>query len=96
LHGKIFPNFGNTSDYNLFFRSDGTVRISWTNYSDYDVNFASIEAFSSDKEQDIHPFNTNPQWISKESGNYKLKVSSPASDAGTNEVNGTGENYLID
>ena len=88
IYTNLHTASGNTSDNNLFFRPDGTVKISWTNHSGYDVNFTSIEAFASAKGQDIHSLNDNPQWKSPESDNYELKDSSPAIDTGTSKITG--------
>ena len=77
----------NTSDFNLFFSKNSSVKISWTKTKNYHVNFNNLESFSSETFQDINSIADNPLWNNIATDDYSLKKMSSAIDAGSNEVN---------
>jgi len=82
LYSGSLPSAGNTTDYNLYFRSDGTAKISLTNTPGYDVNYRDYKLFSSATGQEIHSLSADPLWMDSLAGDFSLKPNSPAIDAG--------------
>jgi parallel beta-helix repeat protein len=75
-----------TSDYNLYHRSDGSVRIAVTTSPSYDINYTDLRSFSSATGQERHSRNAVPLWANPAAGDYTLRSGSPAIDAGTNDL----------
>jgi parallel beta-helix repeat protein len=73
---------GNSSDYNLYFRGDGGVKISWTNKARYQINFRNLGEFSNETRQDVHSIDGDPRWKNRAVGDYTLLSESPAQGAG--------------
>jgi parallel beta-helix repeat protein len=85
---------GNSSDYNLYYRPDQTVRISWTKGSGYDVNYRSLAAFAAATGNETHSLVGDPLWVDRAAGEYSLRAGSPAIGAGTLEVRGFDDHRL--
>jgi parallel beta-helix repeat protein len=79
---------GNSSDFNLFHRRGGGVRISWTDDARYGITHASLQSFARDTGHDRHSSTGDPRWVNRSSGDYRLAAGSPAIAAGWN---GDGE-----
>jgi hypothetical protein len=73
----------NRSDYNLYHRSSGGVRISWTPSWGYDLTHTSLTSFTADTGNDAHSLATGPMFAAPSSGDYRLQAGSPAIDHGT-------------
>jgi parallel beta-helix repeat protein len=86
---------GNSSDYNLYYRPDQTVRISWSNRSGYNVNFLSLLAFAAATGNETHSLVGDPLWVDRSAGEYSLQAGSPAIGSGSSEVTGFGANDLL-
>ena len=74
LYSDPIKASGNTSDYNLFYRSDNTVRVSLTPTTGYNVNYRNIPVTGNEQ----HSRAMNPLWES----DFSLKSNSPAINAG--------------
>ena len=85
---------GNSSDFNLYYRSDGTIKISWTNQPGYEVNYTDLNSFSANTGQEKNSLNTFPMWINAEASKYALQPDSPAIDSGTLELSEISEKDL--
>ena len=73
---------GNRSDYNLFFRKDKGVKISFTGNKGYGVTHTNLRAFAKVSGQEVHSITADPMWINRKAGNYALKSGSSALGAG--------------
>lgn len=81
---------GNTSDYNLFYRSGGGVAVSVTTTTSYGVNYRSLGAYTAATGQDSHSLNADPLFAGRAGGDFTLLAASPAIDSGsTNPLAGT-------
>ena len=69
---------GNIFDYNLYFRRDKGVRISWTGNTGYGVTHTDLRGFAAASGQETHSLTADPLWVNREAGNYALKPGSPA------------------
>jgi hypothetical protein len=74
LYSDPLITSGNTTDYNLYYRPDSTVKISLTATKGYNVNYRNLPV--PDNEQ--HSRAMNPLWES----DFSLKSNSPAINAG--------------
>jgi len=94
LYSDPTSAINNTSDHNLYYRSDGTVKISFTKNTGYDVNFTNLQSFFSATTLEQHSLLANPLWVDESSGNFSLKATSPAIDSGTS-VEGLGDKDIL-
>ena len=76
---------GNSSDYNLYYRRDKGVKISWTGNRDYGITHTNLRTFAKASGQETHSLTADPRWVNSEAGNYALKAGSPALGAGMGE-----------
>ena len=90
---------GNTSDYNLFQRTNGTVRISYSSDSSYGINYTNLKSLSAATSQETHSLNAAPLFTDEANGDFSLQDDSPASDsgfwiAGTSPPSQDGKTYM--
>jgi parallel beta-helix repeat protein len=74
LYSDPLITSGNTTDYNLYYHPDSTVKISLTTTKGYNVNYRNLTVPGNEQ----HSRATNPLWES----NFSLKSNSPAINAG--------------
>jgi hypothetical protein len=82
----------NTSDYNLFYRASGGVRISWVpSDTDYSVRFYDLASCISASGLEKNSKVGNPMFRNSAAGDYSLQPTSPAVDMGLGGLTQVGD-----
>jgi parallel beta-helix repeat protein len=81
---------GTTLDYDLLFRSQAGTMVSWNGSS-----YTSLAAFASAAGQEAHGLQGAPIWVAPQSGDFRLKVGSPAIDSADSSVSGVSLSDIV-
>jgi parallel beta-helix repeat protein len=90
LYSNSTTTGDNYSNHNIYYNSDGKLRISLTTNSGYAVNFTSLSSFALSTGNELNSSFSNPLWADPGSGNYLLPANSPAVDSGVNPAEPIG------
>jgi parallel beta-helix repeat protein len=68
----------NASNRNVFYRGDGSVRISWTRDRRFPVTHTDLGSFARDTGHDAASSTADPRWRDRAAGDYRLAEGAPA------------------
>ncbi|WP_044479220.1 choice-of-anchor Q domain-containing protein [Paenibacillus antibioticophila] len=83
IYNEYTQNAGNILDYNLYFTSGGSSEASFTWKNQDYWGFSDYQAGTGN---DAHSLFVDPQFVNAAAGNFHLKSSSPAIDAGDTDT----------
>ncbi|MEW6753418.1 MAG: right-handed parallel beta-helix repeat-containing protein [Candidatus Latescibacterota bacterium] len=81
----------NTADHNLYYRADGTVRISTTADRRFPVTHTRLDQLAVQTGQERNSLFADPLWADRPGGDYSLRRGSPAIDAGVSGLPQSGD-----
>lgn len=83
IYNEYFKNAGNVVDYNLYFTADGSADAYWTWQN---KNYTGFSAYKTGSGNDAHSLFIDPKFVNAAKGDFHVRPSSPAINAGSTGI----------